>query len=321
MKRPHEDDANVAHVADHYNSRQNLDRHERRESPIFNLKGFNNWVKSVLIALHATPGMRVLDLAGGKGGDLAKWRKADISHLVLADVAHVSVQHALERYVSSAPPFPALFVATDCFATRFLEQMDPAIRFDLVSCQFAFHYAFETEQRLRTALSNLTNRLEPGGYFLGTIPNALRLVRLIRSVPGNTWSNSICKLEFDPSMDKDCFPEFGARYSFTLADAVDSVPEYLVHPAVFERVAAEYGLELVLRKELPDWKRDYCKDPRFEDLLRIMRVNRLSPDEWQAASLYVVFCFRKTGVASEKPKEKQQQRYQQHDYKDVIRIV
>jgi hypothetical protein len=47
-------------------------------------------VKSVLIALHLTPGMKVLDFAGGKGGDLAKWRIGKISHLILADVAEVS---------------------------------------------------------------------------------------------------------------------------------------------------------------------------------------------------------------------------------------
>ena len=101
-------------------------------------------------------------------------------------------------------------------------------------------------------------------------------MQLIRSVRGLTWGNSICKLEFDPDTDKDAFPEFGARYKFTLHDAVDNVPEYLVHFAVLKRVAGEYGLDLVLREEFPDFFAKYGKDPRFEDLLRIMRVDRLS---------------------------------------------
>lgn len=331
MKRPLELEETVGVVADHYNNRQNQGEHERAESQIFQLRGFNNWVKSVLISLYTRPGMRVLDLAGGKGGDLKKWRVADISHLVLADVAHISVKDARDRYLKlrnslASSLFPALFVAADCFNTRFMNMMDPALRVDLVSCQFAFHYAFESEARVRTAFSNVSDRLEAGGHFVATIPNALRLVQLFRSVPGNVWKNSICRLEFDRNTDKDVFPEFGARYSFFLADAVDSVPEYLVHPAVLERIAAEYDLELVLRKEFPEWKAEYEKDPRFEDLMHVMQVERLSPDEWQAASLYVVVCFRKKGDVSALQEHQQRRmlpnaapiRYETHDYNTIL---
>lgn len=36
-------------VAKHYNAIPAGNRHTRRESPIFHLKNFNNWVKSVII--------------------------------------------------------------------------------------------------------------------------------------------------------------------------------------------------------------------------------------------------------------------------------
>lgn len=85
---------------------------QRQESPIFGLKSFNNWVKSVLITSYAHPavsasqnsgsldqgpypnrrgqGMRgpargsgkVLDLGCGKGGDLIKWVKARIREYI-----------------------------------------------------------------------------------------------------------------------------------------------------------------------------------------------------------------------------------------------
>jgi hypothetical protein len=47
--------------------------------------------------------------------------------------------------------FPALFLATDCFGKNIFHDMDKDIQVNLVSCQFAFHYAFETEERLRAA--------------------------------------------------------------------------------------------------------------------------------------------------------------------------
>ena len=62
-----------AAVTSHYNERRDEGRRGRQASPIILMRRFNNWVKSVLIALHTKPGYSVLDLCCGKGGDLGKW--------------------------------------------------------------------------------------------------------------------------------------------------------------------------------------------------------------------------------------------------------
>ncbi len=260
MKRGRSDvaSAEVARVTDHYSGRPDVGVQARALSQIRHLRNFNNWVKSVLISLYLSgPGMSVLDLAGGKGGDLNKWHHGNIGHLVLADAAHGSVEDARKRYLTApenhAAAFPALFISADCYGARICQGLDPELQFDLVSCQFAFHYAFETEERLRMALLNVSDRLRPGGVFCGTVPNSYRLVHLLRHVRGLSWSNPITAIEFDEATDKDCLPEFGARYLFSLAESVDRVPEYLVHFAVLQRIALEYNLELVMREEFPDF--------------------------------------------------------------------
>jgi mRNA (guanine-N7-)-methyltransferase len=48
--------------------------------------------------------------------------------------------------------------------------------FNVISCQFAFHYSFETKERAQLALKNISQLLVSGGMFFGTIPNAYRLV-------------------------------------------------------------------------------------------------------------------------------------------------
>lgn len=53
---------------------------------------------------------------------------------------------------------------------------DPNMEFDLVSCQFSFHYCFESSQQAKTMLRNVTENLVSGGYFIGTLPNADRIV-------------------------------------------------------------------------------------------------------------------------------------------------
>lgn len=71
-----------AQVADHYNARPDVGVEKRKESTIFRLKSFNNWLKSVLIGRYARPRDRVLDVGVGKGGDLLKWSKAKIQYFV-----------------------------------------------------------------------------------------------------------------------------------------------------------------------------------------------------------------------------------------------
>lgn len=53
---------------------------------------------------------------------------------------------------------------------------DPSIQLDFVSCQFAFHYCFETLQQAECMMKNASECLKPGGYFIGTIPDAYNLV-------------------------------------------------------------------------------------------------------------------------------------------------
>lgn len=276
-------------------------------------------MKSVLIGLFLPTGASVLDLAGGKGGDLSKWKHGGISHLVLADIAHGSVQHALDRYRERhSHQFPALFVSGDAFGRPLFPSLDAGLRFQFVSCQFAFHYAFESEARLRATLQNVSERLDPGCHFVGTAPNAYRLVHLLRASRSLSWSNSICGFQFDEALsDKDVLPEFGARYTFSLSDAVDAVPEYLVHFAVLERVARDFNLELVLREEFPDFYKRHVEE--HEGLLKRMEGDVLSEDEWQAASLYVCFCFRKKGHFKPLATGRKKQTFN-HDYAAILKI-
>ncbi len=99
------------------------------------------------------------------------------------------------RGAPTSDAFPAIFVAADCFKViiqfnfsyflffyclinaetskeGLLDHLPPGLEFDLVSCQFALHYSFSSETKVRGMLANVSGRLKPGGVFLGTIPNA-----------------------------------------------------------------------------------------------------------------------------------------------------
>jgi mRNA (guanine-N7-)-methyltransferase len=189
-------------------------------------------------------------MACGKGGDLSKWRETGAAFYAGIDIATESVRKdARERYNLTKPPFPAALFVADCFEAPLEQALAPYLPFDLVSCQFALHYAFSSEQRARRALANVAAALRPGGIFLGTTADADVLVRKLRSQPGLRVANEVYSIDFSPQFASKTFPEsasaFGLSYCFTLLDAVEVTDEYLVHRPTFERLAGEHGLRLL----------------------------------------------------------------------------
>lgn len=271
-KQKLEDHSNV--VAAHYNQLEDKGLEERFNSPIFYLRNFNNWVKSVLIKEFIDRirdkdygrRIRVLDICCGKGGDLSKWHKSRIDRVVFADIAEVSIEQCKKRYDdlqrnTNGRVFPAEFISADCTKESLREKYsDPSIAFDLVSCQFGFHYSFESLTQAKKMLTNISECLKPGGYFFGTIPDANEIVTRAKKSPNYSFGNRIfnIKLLFDP---KDGYPLFGAKYDFQLQEVVNC-PEFLVNFELFEKLAAQFGLELVYKARFADFFKEHSEKNR-----------------------------------------------------------
>uniref|UniRef100_A0A3Q0RAR6 mRNA (guanine-N(7))-methyltransferase n=1 Tax=Amphilophus citrinellus TaxID=61819 RepID=A0A3Q0RAR6_AMPCI len=138
IKRRHEEDEispskkqvldHSVKVASHYNQLQEVGLAARSRSRIFFMRNFNNWLKSILIGEileqvreAGSQEVSVLDLGCGKGGDLQKWRRGGIDHLVCADIAGVSVEQCQVRYEEmkrksfrNEKIFTAEFITADC---------------------------------------------------------------------------------------------------------------------------------------------------------------------------------------------------------------
>ena len=96
------------------------------------------------------------------------------------------------------------------------------IVFDIVSTQMAIHYMFESEAKLRAFFRNVTERLEPGSFFIGTTIDSDELVYRIRE-----HGNGRNKIENEfytvvlpqDSFDKNKSP-YGLKYYFYLKEAI-----------------------------------------------------------------------------------------------------
>lgn len=196
------------------------------------------------------------------------------------------------------------------------------MKLDLVSCQFSFHYCFESLPQAECMLKNASECLKTGGYFIGTIPDSADIVRRIRNAGSNSFSNDLFRIEL---LCEEPYPLFGAKYNFYL-EGVVNCPEFLVHFPTLQRLAAKFGLKLVGRERFSDFYNRMKDEGKF--LLRRMQalemyppsngvtlmgsvnnyghaeqhlktvatslnVGTLSQSEWEAISLYQIFAFEK----------------------------
>ena len=243
----------------------------------------------------------VLDLACGKGGDMLKWSKAGVDHVTCVDIAETSVQQAKDRYNQMKQRnrgriFKANFFAADCTKTRLLEKYQNSPKFDIVSCQFAFHYSFETQSQAECMVRNAAECLKPGGYFIGTTPDANIIWQRLKSEHCNHFGNSVYSVEFDQNsplvtaakhttnenetqgkitgkMPKD-LQTFGVGYNFHLEGVVDC-PEFLVNFDALCDIADRHGLVLAGKQGFENFFKEKRNTREGANLLR--RINALEP--------------------------------------------
>lgn len=91
--------------------------------------------------------------------------------------------------------------------------------FHLVSCQFSLHYCFQSYPAARQFVRNACESVLPGGYFVGTLPDANEIVCRLRRQPGceAAFGNDVYSVAFASAAVKtQQVPLFGCKYNFTL---------------------------------------------------------------------------------------------------------
>ncbi|KAL7622338.1 mRNA cap guanine-N7 methyltransferase [Parahypoxylon ruwenzoriense] len=307
----------------------------------------------------------VLDIGCGKGGDLGKWQQAPqrVQLYVGLDPADVSIEQARDRYRSMSHRggggrggrggyrggrpqhlYDARFYVKDCYGESIADvdivrqvgfDTAPMGRsgFDIVSMMFCMHYAFESEDKARMMLQNVSGALKKGGRFIGCIPNSdvigERVTKFNERIAANKkedeyaeksspsedkdkeegeaeetaeWGNDLYRVRFPGKTPEDGIfrPPFGWKYSFFLDEAVEEVPEYVVPWPAFRAIAEDYNLELQYHQRFSDIWEAEKDDPILGPLSERMGVRErhrgpllVSPGEMEVANFYVAFCFYK----------------------------
>ena len=267
-----------------------------------------------------------------------------------SDIAETSLEQCKQRYndmrnKNRGRTFTADFIHADSTRDRLKDKFQNRnIKFDLVSIQFSFHYCFESLPQAECMIRNASESLRPGGYFIGTTPDAFEIVKRLRNSDSHKFGNDVYSVAFDEEeySDKNLkIPLFGTKYNFHLDGVVDC-PEFLVYFPVLVEICKKYHLHLVFKERFDDYfrkhqsrddlnlirrmdglecyskgknnlmgsKDDYKHCEEFISKLNsneqdITQVGTISASEWEAITLYILFAFQKNSPDTSKPNKRQ----------------
>lgn len=257
----------------------------------------------------------LLDLAAGTGGDSLKWKLGLLKDVVGLEIVKESVEIARTNYMSykGAKPnttyiwgdsgkliFPDYDAALDGYNKGLLKKVILSKnQFDVVSMQFAIHYLFENEIKLRTFLQNVSDNLKIGGYFIGTSMDGGRVVELLKGLKkpaeGIIGDDILWKIEkkYSATMKWDAKkPMLGHKIEVYINTIGIPHEEYLVNYAYLEDILKEYGFELEIIRGFGDIYE--MGDEEYKDDMKAM-----SSAEKTFSFLHNEFRFKKTKNASD----------------------
>lgn len=172
-------------------------QNENRES-LVNLREIHNSIKSILLFLaikqSGSRSRRLMDLATGRGGDFMKWSGVNYVFGIEYDEANLKSgdRSAYSRYRmmmersyrnNQRTPFSMDLIQGDMrepFSEGNIsneEAFNYILKdrlggnkesFGIISCQFAMHYACDSEEHLDNFIRNISENLAPNGYFVAT---------------------------------------------------------------------------------------------------------------------------------------------------------
>ena len=258
-------------------------------SDIDNLRKFHNWIKLQIItdAKLYTKGKTLLDVAVGRGGDIFKWVKNGFTYVTGVDNDAKSIHEkkqfdgAIQRYnlIKTQMKVPRCYFwvisATDPDVLNKINTKDRGMMYDVVSCQFSFHYFVKD---IDITLNMISKKLKKEGLFIGTSSDG-DLINSELEKTGQISTGILSVKKIDESVyDYILFP--GNTNRTTYFEFRGALPEYFLFKENFISKCKGYNLELVRMNNFHEWYGVY-------------EGKKLSEDEMYASFFNFSFVFKK----------------------------
>ncbi|KAE8648836.1 hypothetical protein Csa_008498 [Cucumis sativus] len=270
-----------------------------------------DFAKTALIKIFSHPYVTVCDLYCARGADAEKWDETQISHYIGIDESTSGIGQMREAWESQKKAYTAEFFEVDpCVENIETQLKDKTETVDRVCCLQHLQMCFETEERARRLLHNVSALLKPGGYFFGITPDSStiwakyqknveayhnRSAGMKPNIVPNCIRSESYMISFEVEEEK--FPLFGKKYQLKFANDPSAETHCLVHFPSFIRLAREAGLEYIEIQNLTEFFDDHRA--QLADMLMNFGQNildprgRLLPRSYDVLGLYTTFIFQK----------------------------
>lgn len=277
-----------------FNSFTRYGKNQRKGKVTYRTKNANNFVKCMMLRKYTEKKSRILDLGCGRGQDVQKHIILRPAQVVFADIADVALQEAIHRWRHEKRPYPAAFVQYDFCGTV---PLDMGL-FDVVSCQFAVHYACRSEESLLRFFSNVAACLSEKGTLMLSMPNSNVLLDFVALSVYNpdrgvyVFDNGLIHLEFATTQ-----LVHGTPYVFQMLETLNCT-QYVAELPVIESVARQFGIRLVHTDTFEQSLKRTDRSPTIQGLARRMGILQdtmlMTPQEWEIVRLYRLCIFQRS---------------------------
>jgi len=273
-----------------------MSKQQRKESSIYNLRIFHNWIKRQLITQacdilkeNNDMDINLLDLAVGKGGDLSKWIDNGIKEVIGFDINNESIYNkggVIYRYRPLANKHRDLryefYVAdlSDKKSIEFVRNKTKNRKFSIVSCQFAIHYFFKNDDTLETFVQIVGNHIKDDGVFIATTVNGSLVNEMTKTK--NIIGNDLFSIE--KSTTNKYIVKLGKQDDEGHYFVDKPSEEYIVDMEKLKKVCSKYNLMFIGITPFNQW---------YDDYIKIQPDTLLSDDEQEYSFLNMSFMFMK----------------------------
>lgn len=146
---------------------------------------YHNDIKRMMINTFC-PSKKVLDLGAGNGGDLGKYEKVNVNYLWAVEPYQKNYEEFIKRINESFPQMKTktkLIIGKAQDTSIILEEMAGEMA-DVISSFFSLSFFFFNTSDLNKLVETISQTSRPGGLFIGTTIDGIRLKRLLKQNNG-----------------------------------------------------------------------------------------------------------------------------------------
>lgn len=214
------------------------------ESLITEIRRYNNSVKTDLYKF-VKGNNSIIEIAGGRGGDLWKIAQNGFSNATLLD-----------------SDINALFIDSDCAKVRYQKvkqknnsfhlnlihqsMLEPINlgKFDVVSCQFAIHYAFSSLNNVEILLKNFADSCKKNGYLLLTFMDGEKVFNRLKSGEFILEKDGHTCIKITKNYNRDKLVNVNQSINVFI-DSIGENKEYLINYSFLQKELKKKGFNIV----------------------------------------------------------------------------